>query len=63
MPKHPIGFKPSFPRLLVLPEERARRTEEPKCAPVDAVASITLSDDDVELTYEDRGEGDGKEKE
>jgi hypothetical protein len=62
MSKHPIGFKPSFPKLLILPEERARHTEEPRGSAVDAVANVTLHDSD-EIPYEDRGKGDGKEKE
>jgi len=55
MAKHPIGFKPSFPKLITLSGESWRRKEpeEDKKGTTDAVAGTTLYDSD-EMPYEDK---------
>lgn len=50
--KHPIGFHPSYPKVIITPNSTAK--EESKVTPVDAVAFVTLTDLSESIPYEDK---------
>ena len=52
MSKHPIGFRPSYPRLILMPNAYERKDAEPGRV-ADAIATVTLKDDEY-IPYEDR---------
>ncbi len=57
MAKHPIGFKPSWPRLVVKPGERPR-TDPPQRKLVDAIGSDFYTPDETDGMESPDADGD-----